>query len=163
MSTVVRSFLKSTPGHSAACACSALGVALGCAAAAPIDHGAPAAAVPAVPPGPQEPPACGSPVDRQVEDWLSAMTLDEKIALVAGTGFDTVGVPRLHIPGLRMTDGPVGVRVGQATAFPAGTLLAATFDPALVERVGAAIARETKGHGKNVILGPAVNIARTAL
>ncbi len=91
------------------------------------------------------------------------MTLDEKIALVAGTGFDTVGVPRLHIPGLRMTDGPVGVRVGQATAFPAGTLLAATFDPALVERVGAAIARETKGHGKNVILGPAVNIARTAL
>jgi beta-glucosidase len=91
------------------------------------------------------------------------MTLDEKIALVAGTGFDTVGVPRLHIPALRMTDGPVGVRAGQSTAFPAGTLLAATFDPALVERVGAAIARESKGHGRNVLLGPAVNIARTAL
>jgi beta-glucosidase len=91
------------------------------------------------------------------------MTLDEKIAMVAGTGFDTVGVPRLHIPPLRMTDGPVGVRVGQSTAFPASTLLAATFDPTLVERVGAAIARETKGHGKNVLLGPAVNIARTAL
>ena len=58
------------------------------------------------------------------------MTLDEKIALLGGTGFDTVGVPRLHIPGLRMTDGPVGVRTGQATAFPAGELLAATFDPA---------------------------------
>jgi beta-glucosidase len=91
------------------------------------------------------------------------MTLDEKVALVAGTGFDSVGVSRLHIPALRMTDGPVGVRVGQATAFPAGALLAATFDPALVERVAAAIARETKGHGKNVLLGPGVNIARSAL
>jgi len=163
MSTVAWSLLKSMPGHRAACACSALGIALGCAAAAPIDHGAPAAAAPVVAPATQEPRACGSPADGQVEAWLSAMTLAEKIALVAGTGFDTVGVPRLHIPGLRMTDGPVGVRVGQATAFSAGTLLAATFDPALVERVGAAIARETKGHGKNVILGPAVNIARTAL
>jgi Beta-glucosidase-related glycosidases len=138
----------------------------GCAVSAPANRGAPAlAAVSATPApsAPREQPVCGSPTDRQVEAWLAAMTLDEKIALVAGTGFDTVGVPRLHIPALRMTDGPVGVRVGQATAFPAGALLAATFDPALVERVGAAIARETKGHGKNVILGPGVNIVRTAL
>ncbi|HEX7508533.1 MAG TPA: glycoside hydrolase family 3 C-terminal domain-containing protein [Polyangia bacterium] len=104
-----------------------------------------------------------SPLDGQVEAWLSALTLEEKIGLVAGTGFDTVGVPRLNIPALRMTDGPVGVREGQSTAFAAGVLLAATFDPALAESVGAAIARETKGHGKNVILGPGVNIARTAL
>jgi hypothetical protein len=47
---------------------------------------------------------CTSRTDSQVEAWLSAMTLDEKIALVAGTGFDTVGVARLHIPALRMTD-----------------------------------------------------------
>jgi beta-glucosidase len=111
----------------------------------------------------QTPPQCLSPLDEQVEAWLAALTLDEKIALVAGTGFDTVGVPRLNLPTLRMTDGPVGVRVGQATAFAAGVLLAATFDPPLAERVGAAIARETKGHGRNVILGPGVNIARTAL
>lgn len=91
------------------------------------------------------------------------MTLDEKLALVAGTGFDSVGVPRLHIPSLRMTDGPIGVRVGQATEFPASVLLAASFDPVLAERIGAAIARETKAHGKNVILGPAVNIVRTPL
>jgi beta-glucosidase len=110
-----------------------------------------------------EPAACTSPEERQADAWLEAMTLDEKIALAAGTGFETVGVPRLHVPSLRMTDGPVGVRQGRSTAFPAASLLAATFDPALVGRVGAAIARETKGHGKNVILGPAVNIARTAL
>jgi beta-glucosidase len=131
-----------------------------CAAGGPSDHQAPVAAK--TPAAGQVPPSTLSPQDGQVGAWLAAMTLDEKIALIAGTGFDTVGVPRLHIPRLRMTDGPVGVRVGQATAFPAGSLLAATFDPALVERVGAAIARETKGHGKNVILGPAVNIARTA-
>jgi beta-glucosidase len=169
MSTATRFHLKSTHAvdRSAARAIFALAVApllVACAVSAPVDHAAPAVtAAPAAPAAAKEPPACSSPMDRQVEAWLSAMTLDEKIALVAGTGFDTVGVPRLHIPILRMTDGPVGVRVGQATAFPAGELLAATFDPALVERVGAAIARETKGHGKNVILGPAVNIARTAL
>lgn len=135
----------------------------GCAASPSTDRGAPSAKMAPAPMAAQEKSECASPRDRQVDDWLAAMTLEEKIALVAGTGFDTVGVPRLHIPALRMTDGPLGVRVGQATAFAAGVLLAASFDPALVERVGAAIARETKGHGKNVLLAPAVNIARSAL
>ena len=134
----------------------------GCAASTSTDGGAPSVKMAPAPIAAQGKSECVSPADRQVEDWLAAMTLDEKIALVAGTGFDTVGVPRLHIPALRMTDGPLGVRVDQATAFAAGVLLAASFDPALVERVGAAIARETKGHGKNVLLGPAVNIARSA-
>jgi beta-glucosidase len=138
-------------------------LSIGCAVSGPADRGAPGVGLAPSPMAAQEGSECASPSDRQVEGWLAAMTADEKIALVAGTGFDTVGVPRLHIPALRMTDGPVGVRVGQATAFPAAALLAATFDPALVERVGAAIARETKGHGKNVLLGPGVNIARTAL
>jgi beta-glucosidase len=163
MSTDARFKSKHAAGRRAASVLFALVVAplaLGCAVSTPADRGA-QAVVPAAPAAAKESP--GSPADRQVEAWLSAMTLDEKIALVSGTGFETVGVPRLHIPALRMTDGPVGVRMGQATAFPAGELLAATFDPALVERVGAAIARETKGHGKNVILGPAVNIVRTAL
>lgn len=109
------------------------------------------------------PKASPDPVEAQVAAWLAAMTLDEKLALLGGTGFDTVGVPRLHIPGLHMTDGPVGVRTGQATAFPASSLLAASFDPELAERIGIAIARETKAHGKNVILGPAVNIVRSPL
>jgi beta-glucosidase len=161
MSTV---FLKSTPVAGSRAMLAAATLVLGCAVSPPADRGAPAVATaPPVPTAAHQPPVCNSPTDGQVEAWLAAMTLDEKIALVAGTGFDTVGVPRLGIPSLRMTDGPVGVRVGQATAFPAGELLAATFDPALVERVGAAIAREAKGHGKNVLLGPAVNIVRTAL
>ena len=101
-----------------------------------------------------------SDVEARVEDLLSRMTLEEKLSLLAGTGFDTVAVPRLGIPALHMTDGPAGVRTGPATSFPAGVALAASFDPALVERVGGAIARESKAQGKNVLLAPCVNIQR---
>ena len=98
--------------------------------------------------------------EARVADLLSRMTTDEKISLLAGTGFDTVPLPRLGIPALRMTDGPAGIRTGPATSFPAGVALAASFDPALVEEVGAAIAREAKAQGKNVLLAPCVNIQR---
>ena len=116
-----------------------------------------AAALAATVDGPRAP----SPVtEARVEDLLSRMTLDEKLSLLAGTGFDTAPVPRLNIPALHMTDGPAGIRTGPATSFPAGIALAASFDPALVEEVGAAIAREAKAQGKNVLLGPCVNIQR---
>jgi len=101
-----------------------------------------------------------SDVEVRVEELLSRMTLEEKLSLLAGTGFDTVAIPRLKIPALHMTDGPAGVRTGTATSFPAGVALAASFDPALVEKVGAAIAREAKAQGKNVLLAPCVNIQR---
>jgi beta-glucosidase len=101
-----------------------------------------------------------SATDARVEDLLARMTLDEKLSLLSGTGFDTAPVPRLNIPALHMTDGPAGIRTGPATSFPAGVALAASFDPALVERVGAAIAREAKAQGKNVLLAPCVNIQR---
>jgi beta-glucosidase len=141
-----------------------LAAGAGCATAVKTENAAPTA--PAAPDSAAQTPVCKAtpdPIEARVDAWLAAMTLDEKAALVAGTGFDTVGVPRLHIPSLRMTDGPIGVRVGKATEFPASVLLAASFDPALSERIGAAIARETKAHGKNVILGPAVNIVRSPL
>ena len=99
-------------------------------------------------------------VEARAEELLAQLTLDEKLSLVAGTGFDTAGVPRLGIPRLSMTDGPVGVRSGKSTAFPAGVLMAATFDPPLIQRLGAALGRETKAHGKNVLLAPCVNIHR---
>ncbi len=106
-------------------------------------------------------PRAPSPVvEARVEGLLSRMTLEEKLSMLAGTGFDTAPVPRLGIPALRMTDGPAGIRTGPATSFPAGVALAASFDPALVERVGAAIAREAKAQGKNVLLAPCVNIQR---
>ncbi|MEP7075844.1 MAG: glycoside hydrolase family 3 protein, partial [Acidobacteriota bacterium] len=99
-------------------------------------------------------------VDTRVGELVGKMTLDEKLLLISGIGFETVGIKRLGIPALRMTDGPAGVRTGQATSFPSGIALAATFDPKIVYEVGEAIAQEAKAAGKNVLLGPCVNIQR---
>src|SRR5262245_9252137 len=86
-------------------------------------------------------------VEGRVNDLIGRMTLDEKISLISGVGFDTVEITRLGIPALRMTDGPAGVRSGQSTSFPSPIALAATFDPDIVFAVGKAIAQEAKAKG----------------
>jgi beta-glucosidase len=105
------------------------------------------------------------PIDERVEDLLKLMTLDEKMALLTGdsTGFDTKVIPRLGIPALHMTDGPVGVRYGLATAFPSGVATAATWDTALIRELAQAMAVETKAKGRNYLLGPCVCIQRFPL
>jgi beta-glucosidase len=103
------------------------------------------------------------PVEERVEDLLSRMTLEEKIEQLSGLGFETKENKRLGIPVLKMADGPVGVRHGQATAFPAAVGLAATWNTQLVEKIGAAIAMEAKSKGLNYLLGPCVNIHRHPL
>lgn len=100
------------------------------------------------------------PVSERVEDLLSRMTLEEKISLLGGTGFATKPVERLGIPELKMSDGPLGVRWEKSTAFPAGTAMAATWDTSLIKKVGKSIGEELKGKGRDVILGPCVNITR---
>ncbi len=99
-------------------------------------------------------------VDQRVDDLLSRMTLEEKISLLGGTGFATKPIERLGIPELKMSDGPLGVRWEKSTAFPAGTAMAASWDTSLIYKVGKSIGEELKGKGRNVILGPCVNIAR---
>ena len=101
-----------------------------------------------------------SPIESRVDDLLQRMTLDEKLSMLSGIGFETRPIGRLGIPSLRMVDGPAGVRAAPATAFPAGVALAASFDPDRVLAVGGAIAREAKAKGKNVLLAPTVNILR---
>lgn len=98
--------------------------------------------------------------DERVEKLLEEMTLEEKIDLLGGTGFATNSITRLGIPELKMTDGPLGVRWGRSSAFPAGISMASTWDTALIHKLGAAIGEEVKGKGRDVILGPCVNIAR---
>src|SRR5450759_606574 len=100
------------------------------------------------------------PTEKRVEDLLSKMTLEEKVDMLSGTGFASKPNSRLGIPELKMTDGPVGVRWGASTAFPASIMLAATWDTTLAGRYGWALARETKAKHRNVILGPCVNINR---
>jgi beta-glucosidase len=105
----------------------------------------------------------------RVESLLSELRTEEKLRLLRGApdpeGVATGYVPpvdRLGIPALRLVDGPLGVRPGDgsATAFPASISLAASWDPPLARAVGAAIARETRAYGQDVLLAPGVNIAR---
>ena len=101
-----------------------------------------------------------TPVEQRIDDLISKMTLEEKIDMIGGTGFGTKPNTRLGIPELKMTDGPVGVRWGTSTAFPAAIMLASTWDTALAGRYGWAISQEVKAKDRNVILGPCININR---
>jgi beta-glucosidase len=102
-------------------------------------------------------------IEARVNDLLARMTLEEKIEQLSGTGFSTKENKRLGIPVLRMTDGPVGVRFAKAAAFPAAVAIAASWDTELTQKIGAAIAKETKANGYNYLLGPCVNIHRHPL
>ncbi len=101
--------------------------------------------------------------EQRVEDLLKQMTLEDKIAQLSGDGLKTKTNKRLGILGFEMSDGPIGVRTGKATAFPAGVALASSWDTNLVARVARAIAIEAKAKGLNMMLGPTVNIHRLAI
>ncbi|MCC8173586.1 MAG: glycosyl hydrolase, partial [Odoribacter sp.] len=118
------------------------------------------------------------PIELRIEDALSRMTLEEKVALChAQSKFSSPGVARLGIPELYMSDGPHGVRAemnwdtwgyakwtnDSCTAFPALTCLAATFNPEMSYLYGKAIGAEARYRRKDVLLGPGVNIYRTPL
>lgn len=98
----------------------------------------------------------------RVDQLLGQMTLDEKITLLGGVDdFYTRPIERLGIPRIKMTDGPNGTRnYGNSTAYPAGVLLAATWDPLLAEREGEQLGRDARARGVHVLLGPGVNIYR---
>jgi beta-glucosidase len=106
---------------------------------------------------------------RRIEELLGQMTLEEKVAMTAGTdAWHSTGVERLGIPSIKMTDGPKGAR-GDGTSgttsasFPVGAALAATWDPELIREVGSALGEETKSKDAQVLLGPTVNIHRHPL
>jgi len=112
-----------------------------------------------------------APLEQRVDDLFGRLTQDEKLSLLGGTGFTTQPIPRLGVPPLAMADAGQGVRGGQdstmgpATAFPAGVLMASTWDTNLLWQIGQAIGDEgrNKGTGVQVVLGPAVNIQRSPL
>ena len=108
--------------------------------------------------------AAADPAETRVEALLGRMTLDEKVLLLSGVDvMDIPGNERLGLPRLRMTDGPLGVRTEtgeRATAFPAGILSASSFDPQLMGELSEAMAVETLALGRDMLLGPCINIAR---
>lgn len=118
------------------------------------------------------------PLEERIEDALSRMTLEEKVAMThAQSKFCSPGVERLGIPEVWMTDGPHGVRPevlwdeweqagwtnDSCVAFPALTCLAASWDPELSLLYGKSIGEEARYRKKTVLLGPGVNIYRTPL
>jgi beta-glucosidase len=97
----------------------------------------------------------------RARELVAAMRFEEKVAVALGS-FEAVA--HLGVPGLRYTDGPNGIRgPDNVTAFPASLALAATFDEGLAAAYGTAVASEARDTGSNVLLGPAVDIARTPL
>jgi len=125
----------------------------------------------------------------RVEELVSKMSLEEKVKLLVGVGMpglfgnppsrvpgaagETHAIERLGIPSAVLADGPAGVRIlpkregderaYHATAFPVAVMLASTWNPELVEKVGAAMGEEAREYGVDILLAPALNIHRNPL
>lgn len=113
--------------------------------------------------------------DKQIDGIISKMTIQEKIDMLhAKHMFVSAGVPGQGIADMKYTDGPFGIREemqpdnwnplglqnDKATFFPTGSALAATWSPELAYAYGTGMAREARLRGKDMILGPAINIQR---
>src|SRR5258707_12458019 len=104
-------------------------------------------------------------LEKRVDSILSKMTLAEKIEIIGGINdFYTRPIPRLGIPSLRMSDGPLGVHdYGLTTAYPAGIALAASWDVDLTQRFGVAMGKDARARGVHFILAPGMNIYRAPM
>lgn len=118
------------------------------------------------------------PIEARVEDALSKMTSEEKVAMLhAQSKFSSPGVPRLGIPEFWTTDGPHGIRPevkwdewdqagwtnDSIIAYPALTALSATWNKKMSWNYGKALGEEARYRKKDILLGPGVNIYRTPL
>jgi len=113
--------------------------------------------------------------EEKIDSLINLMTLEEKVTLIhSETSFASGGIERLGIPHWVMSDGPHGVRKEQgidyvadegvadsATYLPVGVTLGSTWNPALGYEYGKVLGSEANYRGKDVILGPGINIIRT--
>ena len=113
--------------------------------------------------------------ETEIDNIIKSMTLEEKINMLHGKNmFSSAGVPRLGIADVEYADGPFGIReemephswnsanltTDSATFFPTGSALAATWSTEWAYAYGRGMSREAKLRGKDMILGPAINIQR---
>lgn len=115
----------------------------------------------------------------KIERILQSMTLEDKIALCSGESFwETKAYEKYGIPALFMCDGPHGLRKQErgsgadmlgvnesrpATCFPSEVTTAGSWDPELLEQIGAAIGQEARAQGVGLVLGPGANLKRNPL
>ena len=113
----------------------------------------------------------------ELENILKQMTLEEKIALCSGRNFwESKAFPQYGVPSFFMCDGPHGLRKQEnvadmlgvnasrpATCFPAEVTTAGSWDPELLEQIGAAIGEEALDQGVRLVLGPGANLKRNPL
>jgi beta-glucosidase len=119
-----------------------------------------------------------SSIEWRIDALMEQMTLQEKVSLChAGSKFAVAAIPRLGIPEFWMSDGPHGVRheicrdswdpvdteEDRSTYLPTGIALAATWNTETARRFGTVLGAEARHRGKDVILAPGLNIARTPL
>ena len=103
--------------------------------------------------------------DARAGKILSQMTLEEKIDYLGGVNNMYVrAIPRLGLPEFKMSDGPLGVRgTGESTAYPAGIMEAANWNPELEYKVGVEVGRDARARGVTTMLGPGLNIYRAPM
>ena len=105
----------------------------------------------------------------RIEALISELTLEEKVSILSGSSaWHTTAVPRLNIPRVKMTDGPIGARgdsVSGATSacFPSASCLSSSWDKDSVEEIAKAIGIEAKSKDADVLLGPTINLHRHPL
>lgn len=113
--------------------------------------------------------------ESEITEIIAGMTLEEKVEMLHGKHmFSSAGIERLGIPDLEYADGPFGIReemephswksinlaTDSATFFPTGSALAATWSTELAYQYGKGMAIEARLRGKDMVLGPAINIQR---
>ena len=109
-------------------------------------------------------PAASADLAARVDSIVGKMTLEEKVDYIGGTGFSIRALPRLGLPELQMSDGPIGVRSNAgfpSTTYAAGIGLAASWNRDLAQQVGEGIGKDARARGVHFMLGPGVNIYRS--
>ena len=117
--------------------------------------------LPALCQAPQPPSA---EIEARVDSLLKQLSLEEKVDLIGGVDdFYIRANERIHLPRLKMSDGPIGVRnYGPSTAF-GGVGMAAAWDPELAQKMGAVVGQDARARGVHFMLGPGVNIYRSPM
>ena len=112
--------------------------------------------------------------EKEIDRIIAGMTLDEKVEMLhSKTIMSSEGIPRLGIPEIRYADGPFAIReeigdrfrplgwkTDSATYYPTGSALAATWSEEMAYLYGEGLGTEARRRGKDIILGPAINIQR---